>query len=128
MTTPAFDLLAAWRRLPPDLQERAGAAALAHALGLRGAMEDTPWETAFCAAQEAGSAVLERLIEEHLVPRGEPLPRPDLSALGVRACRACGCTDGCGCPEGCEWVGPVGRSELRPLCSSCADSCDGGTG
>ena len=40
---------------------------------------------------------------------------PELSALGIRACRECGCTDEYGCPDGCWWIGP-------DLCSACGSA------
>lgn len=57
-------------------------------------------------------AVSERV--SGLVPAPAHYPAgPDLAALGIRACRVCGCTDISACRGGCSWV-------AEELCSSCA--------
>jgi len=57
-----------------------------------------------------------------LVPDFRDYPGgPDLSAIGVRACRECGCTNESSCPEGCWWVwDDLCSSCWDDLCSSCA--------
>jgi hypothetical protein len=48
-----------------------------------------------------------------LLPIAPDYPEgPDLVALGIRACRVCGCTDDSACEQGCGWV-------EDDLCSAC---------
>jgi ferredoxin len=46
-------------------------------------------------------------VDADLFPDG-----PDFAALGIRACRVCGCTDDHACPVGCFWI-------EDDLCSEC---------
>lgn len=120
MRTQLFDPLAAWKRLAPEQQQGIGVAAIVHMLGANGALDadvDSPFDgrhrVGWDAANVEGFAALDQAVRESLPAAFSPEPlRPDLAAIGVRACRVCGCTDECGCPEGCSWIGP-------DLCSSC---------
>jgi hypothetical protein len=102
-----------WESLPVQQRDAIGRAALVYALGSIGSWEGLAPPQGWAAAE------LEATIALQAVVRGLPaiveaaqLPRPLLSAIGVRSCRQCGCTQDCGCPEGCSWVGP-------DLCSRC---------
>ena len=108
--TVLLDPAAAWDAMSADMQRRIGVTALVAALGEAGAMGSLGHE----AALDAGLAALCGLVMEHLdLDPGQEPPRPDLAAIGVRACRSCGCTDAVGCPEGCSWAGDT-------LCTRCA--------
>lgn len=125
MARARFDPAAAWLALDDDQRTRIGEAALllqlaseAQALSwdepnptperLRA---DRRWEHAELMAWDRLEAAVP--IDADLFPDG-----PDLAALGVRACRQCGCTDEHGCGDGCWWVAPN-------LCSSCAEPRNG---
>jgi hypothetical protein len=105
--TGRFDARAQWDGLTPEQQREVGEMALL----LLVAMEDvgpgivgTRWEH---AQHEA-----ETRLDKYL-PLADDFPEgPDLEAVGIRACRGCGCTDNSACPEGCEWV-------EADLCSAC---------
>ena len=112
--------LAAWRALPPQIQQLIGAAAIAIAVGDIGAtiaIEQAeprsrgPFQT---AATEA-LGVLHDLVAIHVLGGdiSELPPLPDLRPLDIRQCRACGCTGGFACDNGCSWV-------EADLCSACA--------
>lgn len=113
--TDLWNPAAAWDALTPEQQRRIGVAAILfdRSAERNAVMEN--WERAWDAAESAASAALSEAVDEAIPTDVTDPPRPDLSAIGVRACHACGCTDDCACPEGCEWVGPN-------LCSSCAPS------
>jgi hypothetical protein len=122
-----LDPLAAWRALPPEVQQQLGAAAIAAEIGDLGEVvaaelgvpeEARPFEI---AGTEAGALMFQLVTvfvlggEDTMLP-----PRPDLRPLGIRQCRVCGCTDELACIGpggiGCEWV------ELD-LCSACVPGC-----
>ena len=52
-----------------------------------------------------------------LIPDVAKYPEgPDLAALGIRACRVCGCVEESACsPNRCVWVAP-------DLCSACCEA------
>ncbi|MEJ0015675.1 MAG: hypothetical protein WDN25_03765 [Acetobacteraceae bacterium] len=109
-----LDPVAAWRALAPAEQERIGAGAIAHRIGCHGSTAsamrvDAAW---FMAADVETAAIIDEVIGERVLKVDAPLPRPRLASLGIRQCRACGCTDQVGCPEGCCWV-------EDDLCSRC---------
>ena len=98
-----FDARAWWAGLGADEQQRIGELAGLSLVAACGIGE--PWEHAMIEADL-------RLAD--LVPQAADYPAgPDLAALGIRACRNCGCTEASGCDDGCWWVGP-------DLCSNCA--------
>lgn len=106
-----IDVQALWNALSDDERRQVGVAALILAIGIRGSHEMAVPEQGFEAAEQAGANLLYELVERRL-PKDRRLP--DLSPLGVRACRVCGCTDDCACPEGCSWT-------EDDLCSSCSE-------
>ena len=110
-----FDVAAAWRTLSPDHQARIGVAAITAAFGCAGEATRAQPATAFEAATAEGLDALSAALEDALPEALDPPRRPDLSAIGVLACRVCGCTDRVGCAEGCSWV-------KEDLCSGCAEA------
>lgn len=111
----------AWSRLPPEIQQEIGRLAIAMSLGHMGVSAAIAPRSGFLAAEAEGLSGLCRLIEDRLVEAfdgdGQPL-LPDVTILGIKACRTCFCTDAFGCPEGCSWISPN-------LCSSCAQDARG---
>jgi len=103
-----LDPLAEFMRLPKP--ERRQAAAAAMILGWVHAMQD-PGDAGH-AAELAALDALAILVRLPIV-RASDFPIYDLSALGVRFCRGCGCTDDVGCRTGCHWVS-------EDTCSRCA--------
>ena len=102
-----IDVQAAWRAMPANVQEQLGMAAIVRVLAVCDGSSD--WIDAAC--HEADRVMAEG-VRDHAVSDGAT--RPDLSCLGVQACRQCGCTDACGCEEGCSWI-------ETDLCSACAE-------
>jgi hypothetical protein len=114
-----FNPRAAWDALDADQQRAIGEAALLlhvsteaqainsdHAPTPELVAADRRWEH---AEQVAWNLLTETIpVDADLYPDG-----PDLAAIGIRACRECGCTDDSACPEGCSWI------EVD-LCSACA--------
>jgi hypothetical protein len=99
-----FDARAYWDGLSAEDQRQFGALAMLF-LVAGDAVHGSRWDHAF---EEAEKRIAE------LVPKAAHYPGgPDLAALGIRACRQCGCTDESACEDGCHWVGP-------DLCSRCA--------
>jgi hypothetical protein len=121
VTTPdnTLDPFAAWRALPPDVQQRLGAAAVAVAvanLGLNIAIElaDPAAHRPRVAAFSESLSLIYELVTINLLAGDDTTmpPRPDLRPLGIRQCRDCGCTDDYACDGGCHWV-------QDDLCSAC---------
>jgi hypothetical protein len=120
-----LDPVATWQRLPPEVRVAIGAAAIAACVGFHGA--DIAIDQADPAARRprstAGVEALALLMdyvgiyvlggEESTLP-----PRPDLHPLGIRQCRACGCTDNFACDGGCSWI-------ETDLCSACVPAAPG---
>jgi len=111
MTPSIMDVRQVWRTLSPEQQEEIGVAALVHAIGAAGVFAGLEPVQGFAAADLEGERALGEAAEAALGPVAA-LPRPDLTVIGIRACRVCGCSTDYGCPEGCSWVQP-------DLCSSC---------
>jgi hypothetical protein len=109
-----FDARAYWAALTPQEQQRLGEAAML--IGFFEAARRLP------AKDFLAVGVLRRSVHafhEGLIRLGAVIPDarawpegPDLAALGIRACRHCGCTDASACEGGCSWVEP-------DLCSRC---------
>ena len=115
--TPAglADLPALWAALDEEGRTRIGIAALAAGLGMVGESYGVEPVQGFGAAALEGTAALAARMEAELEYTDlASLPRPDLSAIGVAACRGCGCTEDCACAEGCAWAEPG-------LCTACAE-------
>lgn len=119
---PALDPLAAWQALPPDVQQRIGAAAVAVAIGSLGLniaiehADPAAHRPRHVAYSEALSLIYELVTINVLGGDDTTLPpRPDLRPLGITQCRACGCTDDFACDGGCYWFRP-------DLCSACAEA------
>jgi hypothetical protein len=120
-----LDLRKAWDALSPDVQAELGMTAIAIGLSNLATMidehEHPAWRTTSFArftnffdaasieAEHRAGFLVELKVLGGDVARLQP---PDLSALGIRQCTGCGCTDAVGCSEGCHWTGPL-------LCSSC---------
>lgn len=110
-----FDVHKEWANLDAEQQARIGEAALLLALSQEAqdiAIDSTP--TAESRRWERAEQIAHRLLSE-AVPCDADLyvEGPDFAALGIRACRECGCTDDQACDGGCEWV-------EDDLCSRCA--------
>jgi hypothetical protein len=106
--TGRFDARALWAGLTAEQQREVGEIALLLLVSEDGAGDGSVvgrrWEHAHDEAEH-------RL--DRYLPIAAAFPEgPDLEAVGVRACRVCGCTDRSACEEGCEWVG-------EDLCSAC---------
>jgi hypothetical protein len=89
--------IAAWQFLPQALRDRIGPAAIAHVLGLIGAIEEVQPAQGYQAADHEGYSIIAGILADHLpsawLADGMTPRRPDLAALGIRTCRHCGCTD-----------------------------------
>jgi hypothetical protein len=118
---PPIDPLAAWRALPPAMQEQLGAAVVAFGVATLGtylAEEDA--DPVAHAAHYAAAAEAMAVIEVAVVAGvlggcdGAPPPWVDLRPLGVRQCTGCGCTDDHGCREGCSWIAADRCSQCGP--------------
>jgi hypothetical protein len=103
--TGRFDARAQWAAMSAEEQARFGALALVSLVAGYAGGPGTRWDH---AAAEAEAQLRELMPDPADYPAG-----PDLAALGIRACRECGCTDRSACDEGCCWV-------LEDLCSACA--------
>jgi hypothetical protein len=101
-----FNPITCWETMTPEQQRTFGAAGIAHLVGVVGGHG---------AADFEGWELMAQTLEEVIAELRAAPPRPDLTALGIRTCRVCGCTDNCGCEEGCYWV-------ENDLCSSCIGS------
>lgn len=105
-----------WSRLPPEIQQEIGRLVITMVLGHMGVSAGLAPRSGFLASEAEGLSHLCRLIDARLVEAfdsdGQPL-LPDLTAMGIKACRTCFCTDAFGCPQGCSWISPT-------LCTSCA--------
>lgn len=124
MTAARFDARAAWAALDDDQRRAIGEAALLQHVAVEAQVliadaheGDGPfppdalqaarrWEHAEFEAQVLLTDTIP--VDADLYPDG-----PDLAALGIRACRTCGCTQESPCAGGCWWVAP-------DLCSNCA--------
>lgn len=118
--TERFNPREAWDALDPHTQRMIGEAALLlHVSTEAQAISDEEpdplperlnadrrWERAEQVAWDLLSEAIP--VDADLYPDG-----PDLAAIGIRACRECGCTDERGCPGGCSWI-------EDDLCSACA--------
>jgi hypothetical protein len=94
-----------WDRMTPAQQRAFGNAGIIHLLGIVGgstAANFEGWDLMSCTLDEVAPEL-----------RTVPHPRPDLTALGLRTCRVCGCTDTYGKEEYC-WP-------EDDLCSSCLE-------
>ena len=122
-----FDPVAAWLAMPFDVRERIGAAAIAAAvanLGTEIALElaDPMAQRRHHAAESEALSLIYELVNINVLGSDDTTlpPRPDLSPLGIRQCRVCGCTDDHACDGGCDWV-------ETDLCSSCAQVASPGS-
>lgn len=106
-----LDVSAAWDSLTFGQQRTIGLAAIVHVLGAEGALAGGG--LAYQAAAIEGLEALERAVGESLPDALATWRCPDVAAIGVTACRVCGCTDAVACDGGCGWTEP-------DLCSSCA--------
>jgi hypothetical protein len=102
---PRFNARAFWSELPAEMQCKIGESALLLAMAMRARLDDSRW---LHARDEAVVRLGGLLRDAPQCPEG-----PDLAALGIRACRVCGCTDLSGCRVACSWV-------AADLCSACA--------
>jgi len=100
-----FDAAAYWRHLPPGRQKKIGEAAVLLVLAMAADTGNSRW---WHAHEEAELRLRQLLPDPAEYPEG-----PDLAAVGIRACRHCGCTDHSACEPACAWVDP-------DLCSACA--------
>ena len=107
-----IDVQAAWHKLPADVQEQLGMAAVVRGLAVCDGSSD--WIDAAC---HEADGVMAETMQDHLLDEDDAASRPDISCLSVQACRQCGCTDACGCQEGCSWIEP-------DLCSACTAKVD----
>lgn len=109
-----FDCAKAYDAMLPADQRRLGIAGLIYGLASHAGYEPQAMDAA------SGEAILvfEDAASECCMPNLDVVPRPDLAAIGVRACVACGCTDRHGCPEGCGWA-------TEMLCTSCVPGVTG---
>lgn len=110
---PLLDPALAWASLPPDTQSRLGMAAIAHVCGALGDRDGTPADRAHEAAAAEAFAVMEAIVSAFLLGLRQAAPLPDLNALGVRMCRACGGTTLHAGNARRGWSGPT-------LCTACA--------
>jgi len=116
-----IDPLAAWRALPPAMQQRIGGAAVALAVATFGiylAEEDADpvAHAAHYAAAAEAQVILEAAVIAAVLDGCDDAPPPwvDLRPLGVRQCTGCGCTDDHGCREGCSWIAADRCSQCGP--------------
>lgn len=117
MTLRKINPFDVWDRMTPGQQREFGAIAVSYALGKSGTISVfmgpmPPLQGYEAAALQCSSLLMQAM--SPLVDESEDQnpPLPDLSVLGIRTCRVCGCTDICGCDELCHWV-------EDDLCSSC---------
>lgn len=114
-----FDARKTWGDLSAEQQQRIGEAALL--LHVSQEAQDI-WidggPTSGLRRWEHAEQTACRLLHEWVPCDADLYPDgPDLAALGIRACRECGCTDEDACPGGCAWIEP-------DLCSQCAGDPD----
>ncbi len=118
--TARFNPRETWDALDSDQQRAVGEAALllhvsTEAQGINCEMTDPSPELLRADRRwERGEQTAWRLLSEAIPVDADLYPDgPDLAAIGIRACRMCGCTDDNACfPAGCIWVEP-------DLCSAC---------
>jgi len=100
--------MVAWDALTAEQQRRIGAAAIVVGIAQPRYADRGPrwsWGAAWASASVLiMTAVGEAGLEEET---------PDLNGIGVRMCRACGCTDLVSCECGCTWVGQTRCSRHR---------------
>lgn len=106
--TAVFDPAQFYDALPEDVRRRIGIAAVvftasSHCLDITG----------FTTAAEEAVDVIDETFAASFIPAADGFARIDLSAIGVRQCRTCGCTDHHACAGGCSWA-------EANLCSVCA--------
>lgn len=112
--TDRFDARAYWAALTPEEQQRFGESAMLWFFSLVAeTVGDQMSDVARQRWRHASHHALNRLNPPD-PGRERIFEGPDLAALGIRACRVCGCTDQSACEDGCHWVG-------RNLCSQCAE-------
>jgi len=120
-----LDPVVAWDAIPPAVQRLIGAASVAATvadLGVKIASDTGDGVASaprYAAVIEALSLIAD-LVTIHVLD-GEDMalpPRPDLRPLGIRQCRACGCTDDFACDGGCSWAEP-------DLCTACVPEAGG---
>ena len=113
MSLRRFDASEAWIALSEETRRAIGEAALLLQVSTEAQMLaiDKPplpagrrWERAEQIAWQRFATIP---IDPDLYPGG-----PDLAALGIQACRVCGCTNEMACEGGCSWV-------EDDLCSEC---------
>jgi hypothetical protein len=111
--TGRFDARAFWDGLDAEQQRTVGEMALLMFVAVDANTIGAPAEIRAQAGRwEHAHDEAERRLDA-LLPIADDFPEgPDLEAVGIRACRVCGCTDNSACEEGCEWVG-------EDLCSAC---------
>jgi hypothetical protein len=107
-----FNARAYWEALSPWQQRAIGEAALLLALFEVWPADDP---TMMAGLERCEHAMEEgyRVLREAFPDASRWPAGPDLAALGIRACRQCGCTDASACADGCSWV-------ADDLCSGCA--------
>jgi len=99
-----FNARAWWAALSPEQQRTIGEMTLLSWVA--------PFHEISSRWQHAGETA--ELLLSQLMPDPRDYPEgPDLAALGIRACRQCGCTDTSAYETGCSWV-------AEDLCSACA--------
>ena len=110
MANGAIDPVRSWHRLHPKQKEILGAAAVALGVATAGLGLSDDVKRYDAAAVEC-TALISALVEGDVL-QGAPPDGLDLASLGIRQCRACGCTDNAACEGGCHWI-------EADLCSTC---------
>jgi hypothetical protein len=119
--TARFNARAAWTALSEEQRRTIGEAALllqlsTEAQALHCEITDPLPEILLADRRWAtGEQVAWEMLQQAVPADADLFDGPDLVALGIRACRECGCTDEFGCAKGCTWV------EVD-LCSLCVPS------
>jgi hypothetical protein len=114
MSTGRFDARAYWEALSPKQQREIGELTLL--LAVAGDLRTVCVTDRAYARWEHAGATAERRLVQILPALAVAFPEgPDLAALGIRACRVCGCSEVSACAGGCSWV-------AADLCSRCPPS------
>lgn len=118
---PRFDPRAAWAALCDDQRRAIGEACLLQQVAIEAQVlaadahdgRFPPEAIAAVRRWERAEHEATRLLADAIPIDADLYDAPDLAALGIRACRKCGCTTESGCAGGCWWV-------EADLCSGCA--------